>query len=355
MKKNIFLYFKMLKPHRIVHAFSILRKEGIAGIRYHFYLVKDKEKGLENDGRREYDVSLVEIEENDEESRRADGPLLSFREYGKPLVSIIIPVYNQFVYTYRCLESIQKYGGDIAYEVIVGDDCSSDRTKELEKTVRGIRVIHNEENCQFLLNCNRISKEARGKYLVFLNNDTQVQKGWLEALVNLMETDNTVGLAGSKFVYPTGLVQEAGGIVWKDASVLQFGNGRQPGEEELNRKRETDYISGASVIIRKELWDAIGGFDEQFAPAYYEDVDLAFQVRERGYRVVYQPESEVVHFEGISEGGTEEMDEGKKRLLERNREKFAAKWEKVLQEQHYGAEEYPRLVRKMKWKMREYR
>lgn len=90
-----------------------------------------------------------------------------------------------------------------------------------------------------------------------------------------------------------------------------FGNGRQPGEEELNRKRETDYISGASVIIRKELWDAIGGFDEQFAPAYYEDVDLAFQVRERGYRVVYQPESEVVHFEGISEGGTEEMDEGK--------------------------------------------
>lgn len=101
-------------------------------------------------------------------------------------------------------------------------------------------------------------------------------------------------------------------------------------------------------MIRKELWDEIGGFDERFIPAYYEDVDLAFQVRERGYKVVYQPESEVVHFEGVTEGGTQEEDERKKKQIERNREKFAAKWGKILREQHYEAGEYPRLAEKIR-------
>ncbi len=345
MKKKFVVYFKMLKLHRILSAFSIFRKEGLAGIKYHFYLVKDKEKGLEKDCGREYDITPVS--EDETENGKEDMPL-SFEKCTEPLVSIMIPVYNQFAYTYHCLMHIKKYGGDIAYEIIVGDDCSSDKTEELEKAVKGIRVIHHERNYQFLMNCNRISKKARGKYLVFLNNDTQVQKGWLEALVNLMEEDQVIGLAGSKFIYPTGLVQEAGGIVWKDASVLQFGNNRQPGEEELNIRREADYISGASIMIRKELWDEIGGFDERFVPAYYEDVDLAFQVRERGYKVVYQPESEVVHFEGVTEGGTQEEDERKKKQIERNREKFAAKWGKILREQHYEAGEYPRLAEKIR-------
>lgn len=345
MKKKVFLYFKMLKLHRVIHAFSIFRKEGLAGVKYHFYLVRDKEKRLGKDCGREYDIIPVSEDKMEKEERYLS---LFFEEYEVPVVSIMIPVYNQFAYTYHCLEHIKKYGDNIAYEIIVGDDCSSDRTKELEKIITGIRVIRHEKNCQFLINCNQISKEARGKYLVFLNNDTQVQKGWLEALVNLMEEDEAIGLAGSKFIYPTGLVQEAGGIVWKDASVLQFGNNRQPGEEELNIKRETDYVSGASIIIRKELWDEIGGFDERFAPAYYEDVDLAFQVREKGYKVVYQPESEVVHFEGITEGGTREADERKKRQIEENREKFAAKWGKILREQHYEAREYPRLAEKIR-------
>lgn len=338
------VYFRMLKPHKIINAFSVFRKEGLAGIKYRFYLLKDKEKGLKNDCRREYDISPIVMQGQDEGYGMKQYPFLQFKEYAQPVVSILIPVYNQFAYTYRCLEYIKKYAGNIAYEIIVGDDCSSDMTMELEKIAKGIKVIHNRENYQFLLNCNRISKEAKGKYLVFLNNDTQVQQGWLEALVNLMENDRAVGLAGSKFIYPTGLVQEAGGIVWKDASVLQFGNNRQPGEKELNMRRETDYISGASIIIRKELWDAIGGFDERFAPAYYEDVDLAFQVRERGYKVVYQPESEIVHFEG----GTEGIDAERMTWIEENRQKFYRKWEKTLTEQHYGFSEYRKAVQGMR-------
>lgn len=344
MKKKIFVYFRMLKFHRILNAFSIFRKEGLAGIKYHFYLVKDKEKGLGKDCSREYDITPVS--EDKTEKGREYLPL-SFEKCTEPLVSILIPVYNQFAYTYHCLEHIKKYGGDIAYEIIIGDDCSSDRTKELEKVVKGIGVIHHERNYQFLINCNRMSKKARGKYLVFLNNDTQVQKGWLEALVSLMEEDKAVGLAGSKFIYPTGLVQEAGGIVWKDASVLQFGNNRQAGEKELNVRREADYISGASIMIRKELWDEIGGFDERFVPAYYEDVDLAFQVRERGYKVVYQPESEVVHFEGVTEGGNEEADNKKKKQIEKNRGEFAEKWGKILEKQHYEPSRYRERIREM--------
>ena len=101
MKNKILLYLRMIKWHRILHAFSILKKEGIGGIKYHFYLVKDKEKGLEQNGGREYDVSpVIEME---------DYPILVFEESIKPMVSIIIPVYNQFAYTYHCLKHINKY------------------------------------------------------------------------------------------------------------------------------------------------------------------------------------------------------------------------------------------------------
>lgn len=350
MANKIFIYIKMLKLHRIINAFSIFRKEGLAGVKYHFYLVKDKEKRLGNDCSRKYDITpILENKAKNEYKgkRESEYPPLSFEEHAQPMVSIIIPVYNQFAYTYRCLEHIKKYSSNIAYEIIIGDDCSFDRTRDLEKMVRGAKVIHNKENYQFLINCNHISREAKGKYLVFLNNDTQVQQGWLDALVSLMEKDKTIGLAGSKLIYPNGLVQEAGGIVWKDATVLQFGNNRQPGERELNIKREVDYISGASIIIRKKLWNEIGGFDERFAPAYYEDVDLAFQIREKGYKVIYQPESEVVHFEGATEG----MDMKQKERIEENREIFYVKWKRVLEERHYEPSGYKKMIREM----REYR
>lgn len=341
--KKVILYFKMLKFHRIINAFSIFRKEGLTGIKYHFYLVKSKEEGREKKYRKEYDISLIL---NSDTVDKKFSPLV-FQKYKDPLVSIIIPVYNQFEYTYNCLKHIEKYTSGISYEIIIGDDCSSDMTIELDKIIQGIRVIHNQKNYQFLRNCNRISKEARGKYLVFLNNDTQVQSGWLDALVGLMEEDKMVGLAGSKLVYPNGLVQEAGGIVWRDATVLQFGNARQPGEGILNVKRETDYVSAASIIIRKELWDEMGGFDERFSPAYYEDVDLAFRVREKGYKVMYQSESEVIHFEGITERTSNRE---QKRKIENNRMLFISKWEDVLEKEHYEVKDYLRAMRDLAFK-----
>jgi GT2 family glycosyltransferase len=330
---------KMVKFHRIINTLSIYRKQGWNGVKYHFLLVKDKEKGLREEKGRQYDIRPI----CEYESLEQYEPL-AFSAFEEPLVSIIIPVYNQFVYTYNCLLAIKRHSESISYEIIIADDCSTDFTAELEKIVEGVRVIHNKENYQFLVNCNRASKNAKGKYLVFLNNDTQVQKCWLKALVELMETEEKIGLAGSKLVYPNGLVQEAGGIVWKDANVLQYGNGRQAGEDELNFLRETDYISGASIIIRRELWNEIDGFDERFAPAYYEDVDLAFQVREKGFSVVYQPESEVVHFEGV----TEKEEYGRNGIISRNRGTFESKWKMRLEREHFEAKDYLMAVQRMR-------
>lgn len=334
---------KMITFHRIKNAFNILKNEGWVGIKYHWALVRDKEKGKRNDCHKVYDICF--IEEGDAERFGKEGVLkpIVFDEHIEPLVSILIPVYNQAIYTYYCLQSIKKYTKNIPYEIIIGDDCSTDISKEMERWIKGVHIIHHHENYQFLKNCNKISVEAKGKYIVFLNNDTQVQQGWLEALVGVMEADKNIGLAGSKLVYPDGLVQEAGGIVWKDGYVLQYGNGRQAGEAALNFKRVVDYISGAAIIVRRELWEKIEGFDERFAPAYYEDVDLAFQVRERGYQVVYQPDSEVVHFEGV----TERMDDGRMIKIETNRKLFHEKWNKVLEKQHYKKENYTQLVNRM--------
>ncbi len=329
---------------KIRSAFLILREEGWDGIRYRLCLIKDKERNRGQNCHREYDIYSIEEKGMQTTWQIKELEPIVFKTCEKPVVSILIPVYNQAAYTYYCLKSIQKYTEDIDYEIIIGDDCSTDATARLEEWVKGIRVIHHQKNCQFILNCNKISKEVKGKYIVFLNNDTQVQQGWLKALLSVMETNGNTGLVGSKLLYPNGLVQEAGGIVWRDANIQQYGKKWEAGEVGVNFIREADYISGASIMIRKELWDKIGGFDERFVPAYYEDVDLAFQVREKGYKVVYQPESEVVHFEGM----TERMDEKRMERIEENRRKFLEKWGAVLDRRHYERADYALVVEQMR-------
>ncbi|MBQ9936529.1 MAG: glycosyltransferase [Lachnospiraceae bacterium] len=253
-------------------------------------------------------------------------------EFSKPKVSIIIPVYNQFDYTYECVKSIIKNTKKVKYEIIIGDDVSTDKTVDISKYIKGINVIRNKENLKFLLNCNNAAKYARGKYILFLNNDTKVTDGWLSSLVELIESDSTIGMVGSKLIYPDGRLQEAGGIIWKDASAWNYGNGQDPEKPEFNYVRDVDYISGAAIMLSKKLWNKIGGFDEDFAPAYCEDSDLAFQVREQGYRVVYQPASVVVHFEGVSNGT--DTSTGLKHYQIVNNDKLKTKWAHRLKD-HY--------------------
>lgn len=250
-----------------------------------------------------------------------------------PVISIIIPAYNQFEYTYLCIKSICDNAGGLPYEVILADDNSSDKTKGISGWIDNLVIVRNAENLRFLLNCNNAAKYAKGKYLVFLNNDTQVCHGWLSSLYQMMESDDKIGIAGSKLIYPDGRLQEAGGIIWNDASGWNFGRGEDPGGCEYNYVKEVDYISGASIMVRKDLWDTVGGFDERYAPAYYEDTDLAFEARKHGYKVMYQPLSEVIHFEGITNGT--DLNSGQKQYQTENKEKFLNKWHDVLQKENF--------------------
>ncbi len=258
---------------------------------------------------------------------------LTFVKEKKPQVSIVIPVYNQFEYTYNCLKSILKNSGEITYEIIIANDCSTDLTTRISEVVKNIKVVTNKENLRFLKNCNNAAKYANGQYILFLNNDTQVQPNWLAPLVELIERDEKIGMVGSKLVYADGTLQEAGGILWKDGSAWNYGNRKDPADPEFNYVKEADYISGAAIMIKADLWNEIGGFDEAFAPAYYEDTDLAFEVRKHGYKVMYQPLSVVVHFEGVSNGT--DTNSGQKAYQVVNAQKFYDKWKDVLEAEHF--------------------
>ena len=257
---------------------------------------------------------------------------LRFPKVESPMVSIVIPVYNQIHYTYACLVSILEHTTDVSYEVIIADDVSTDATSHLSDYVEGLVICRNTTNQGFLRNCNNAARSARGKYVMFLNNDTKVTEGWLSSLVNLIESDRTIGMVGSKLVYPDGRLQEAGGIIWSDGSGWNYGRLDDPDKPEYNYVKDVDYISGAAILLSNELWKQIGGFDTRFAPAYCEDSDLAFEVRKAGYRVVYQPLSKVIHFEGIS-NGTDVEGSGLKRYQVANSKKLKEKWAEEIKKQ----------------------
>lgn len=259
---------------------------------------------------------------------------VSIPKYDQPLVSIIVPAYNQANYTFACIKSIILNTLDIPYEVILIDDNSpAEDAANIEEQVENLVFIRNEENLGFLKNCNKAATYATGKYILFLNNDTNVQPNWLNSLVELIESNQEIGMVGSRLVYPDGRQQEAGGIIWNDASGWNFGRLDDRNKAEYNYVKEVDYISGAAIMISLGLWKTIGGFDERFVPAYYEDTDLAFEVRKHGYKVMYQPKSLVVHFEGVSNGT--DISSGIKKYQQINFEKFFTKWKDVLQKDHY--------------------
>jgi len=248
-----------------------------------------------------------------------------------PRVSIVIPVYNQFHYTLACLKSLAEHPGTVPFEVIVVDDRSSDVTPERLPDIAGIRALRNEENLGFIGACNAGAALARGDFVVFLNNDTSVRPGWLEALVGTFERHADCGLAGAKLVYPDGRLQEAGGIVFSDGSGWNYGRNGDPADPAYEYVREADYCSGAAIIIRRTLLEDLGGFDTRYKPAYYEDTDLAFRIREAQLKVYYQPASVVVHFEGVTSGT--DTTSGIKRYQVVNQEKFVERWQHTLPRQ----------------------
>lgn len=260
---------------------------------------------------------------------------LAFNKFDKPLISIIIAVYNQLDFTLNCLRSIQyNVSTKYSFEVIVIDDGSTDDTQKVLTQINNLIYVKNNVNVGFLQSCNLAVKKANGKYICLLNNDTLILNNWLESLVDTIKSDKNIGCVGSKLIYPYGLLQEAGGIIFNDASGLNYGKYQHPKKIEYNFSREVDYCSGASILFLKSDFEEIGGFDERYSPAYYEDTDFCFSIRDLlKKKVVYQPLSVLVHFEGISSGKISNK-LNVKSYQDINKNKFVDKWDKQLTINH---------------------
>jgi GT2 family glycosyltransferase len=276
-------------------------------------------------GRKERSKLRLRAEWRDEEALEA----------APPETSVIVPVYNKVEYTRNCLtQLLETLPANFRGEIIVIDDASTDETPEVVAGFTGrdarIKSLRNEQNLGFIRSCNRAAEAATGEVVVFLNNDTLPQPNWLPPLWKVLQERADAGAVGGKLIYPDGTLQEAGGVVFSDASGCNFGKHDKAASAPLyNFLREADYCSGALLATRRELFLRLGGFDTIYAPAYYEDTDYCFSLREKGYRVYYQPESVIIHFEGVTSGT--DVGSGVKQYQEVNRAKFRAKWEHFLQ------------------------
>ncbi len=219
------------------------------------------------------------------------------------VASIIIPVFNKIECTKNCIRSLINSISNITYEVIIVDNGSTDGTSDYLKNLKGdIKIINNQENVGYTIACNQGASVARGKHLVFINNDTLPHSQWLQHLITTAENDPKVGAVGTKLFYPNGTLQESGAIVAQDGSAMNSGRGDDPNRVLYNMVSEVDYCSGSYLLIPRQIFNKLGGFDKTNTPDYYEETDFCFRLREHGYKVIYQPLAQIIHCGSVTAG-----------------------------------------------------
>jgi GT2 family glycosyltransferase len=232
-----------------------------------------------------------------------------------PKCSIIVPVYNHASLTRQCLNTILKdppLRGDI--EIIVVDDASADITPSLLKSYGDqVRVLNHERNTGFANTCNDGAALSSGEFLVFLNNDTIPEGGWLDALFEYLKGRPAVGVVGSKLLYPYGAIQHAGMVICQDLYPRHLYNGFPSDHPAVNKSRRFQIVTAACSLFRREAFEAAGGFDTAFTNGY-EDVDLCLRLGEKGYEVHYCHESVLCHLEAVSRDSRGERERHNSRL-----------------------------------------
>ncbi len=247
-----------------------------------------------------------------------------------PKVSIIISVYNQVKFTLNCLYTIEQHDKDIPKEIIIINDNSSDDTLYYLNKINGIRVINNSENLGFLRNANKGIEAASGEYIYLLNNDVEVQDGYLKNLLKVFRDKENVGAVGSKLIFPDSTLQEAGCLIFEGSEIVNLGSCDAIDNPKFNYLRKVDYCSGCSLLFRKNNSDGyLNLLDEAFLPAYYEETDFCQRLKyEQGLDIYYQPKSEIVHYNNVSYIGKDD-------LLEKNREVFKSRWNRFFSDKKF--------------------
>ncbi len=250
-----------------------------------------------------------------------------FEPVAEPLASVIMLVYSSAAHLPGALDSLLvNVDARFPYElVLVANGVRPDVLAAVQRGARGARVVVSQANLGFGGGCNLGARYARAPYLVFLNDDVVVEPDWLESLVRLADERPRAGAIGSRVANADGTLQEAGSVIFADGSTAPVGRGLPAQTPRWRAVREVDYCSACSLLVRREAFDAVGGFDPGYYPAYYEDVDLALKLRACGWEILYQPQSRLVHLE--SQSTTSDF---KSYLFARNLATLRRRWANVL-------------------------
>lgn len=243
-------------------------------------------------------------------------------------VDIVVPIYGQPALVKRCVESVLETTKD-THLILVDDRTPGMEIQRLLESWKGqerLTLAETPRNLGFLGTCVNAAKLGQAPFILFLNSDTEaIQPGWLEALLPVKED---IAICGAKLLYPldapsisAGKVQHAG--VARNQSGIPYHPflGWNADTPQVNKPREVNAVTGACFLIRRKVWDELGGWDAAFGRGVYEDVDLCWQARKKGYRVLYQPKAVLYHRSSASEkvGGRhllyDRRDDNLKKLL----------------------------------------
>ncbi len=257
------------------------------------------------------------------------GERLVVPTYEHPEISVVVVLWNHAHLTLRCVRALLGQGS-ASMEIVLFDNASSDETVDLLARIDGARVLRSASNQGFLIGCNTAVAASRGRVVLLLNSDAFVRVGALEAALAALNANSEIGAVGGRLILPSGRLQEAGSIVWSDASTHGYGRGLPPEAGEAMFRRDVDYCSGAFLMTPRAVWDRLCGFDEIFIPAYYEEADYCMRLRDLGYRVVYEPSAVIDHYEF----GSEERQGDALIVSQRNRKLFRLRHSAALRQRH---------------------